>query len=90
MNRMMGKSPDVQFRIWFSTWNVESMSRKRGEISETQKRSCVNICFAGSKVERAKAEMIGIILNLFGVRLQSRKRCGCNNCQLVNWEGCGS
>ena len=33
--RMMGKSPDVQFRIWFSTWNVGSMSEKWGEISET-------------------------------------------------------
>ena len=26
--RMMGKSPDVQFGIWFSTWNVGSMSGK--------------------------------------------------------------
>ena len=26
--RMMGKSPDVQFGIRFSTWNVESMSGK--------------------------------------------------------------
>ena len=23
---MMGKSPDVQFGIWFSTWNVGSMA----------------------------------------------------------------
>ena len=32
--RMMGKSPDVQFGIRFSTWNVGSMSGKWGEISE--------------------------------------------------------
>ena len=29
--RMMGKSPDVQFGIRFSTWNVGSMSGNRGE-----------------------------------------------------------
>ena len=34
---MMGKSPDVQFGIWFSTWNVGSMSRKWWGISETLK-----------------------------------------------------
>ena len=42
--RMMGKSPDVQFGIRFSTWNVGSMSGKWGEISETLKRRCVDIC----------------------------------------------
>ena len=26
--RMIGKFPDVQFGIWFSTWNVGSMSGK--------------------------------------------------------------
>ena len=41
---MMGKSPDVQFEIQFLVWNVESMSRKWGEISETLKRQCVDIC----------------------------------------------
>ena len=41
---MMGKSPDVQFGIRFSTWNVESMSGKCGEISEILKRRCVDIC----------------------------------------------
>ena len=42
--QMMGKSPDVQFGIRFSTWNVESISEKWGEISETLKRRCVDIC----------------------------------------------
>ena len=41
--QMMGKS-DVQYGIQFSTWNVESMSRKRDEIFETSKRLCVDIC----------------------------------------------
>ena len=41
--QMMGKSPDVQFGIRFSTWNVEN-SEKEGEISETLKRRCVDIC----------------------------------------------
>ena len=41
---MMGKSPDVQFGIWFSTWNVRSMLGKWGEITETSKRRCVDIC----------------------------------------------
>ena len=40
----MEKSPDVQFEIWLSTWNVGSMSGKWGEISETLKRRCVDIC----------------------------------------------
>ena len=41
---MMEKSPDIQFGIQFSTWNVGSMSGKWGEISETLKRHCVDIC----------------------------------------------
>ena len=41
---MIGKSPDVQFGIRFSTWNVGSMSGKWGEISQTLKRCCVDIC----------------------------------------------
>ena len=41
--QMMGKSPDVQFGIWFSTWNVGFLSRKWAEISETLKRH-VDIC----------------------------------------------
>ena len=42
--RIMGKFPDVQFGIRFSTWNVGSISGKWGEISETLKRCCVDIC----------------------------------------------
>ena len=42
--RMMGKSPDVQFGIRFSTWYKGSISGKWGEVSETLKRCCVNIC----------------------------------------------
>ena len=42
--RMMGKFPDIQFGIRFSTWNVGSMLRKWGEISETLKSRCVDIC----------------------------------------------
>ena len=42
--RMMGKFPDVQFGIRFSTWNVGSMSGKWGKISETLKRRCADIC----------------------------------------------
>ena len=42
--QMMGKSPDVQFGIRFSTWDIGSMSGKWDEISETLKRRCVDIC----------------------------------------------
>ena len=41
---MMGKSRDVQFGIHFSTWNVGYVPGKWGEISETLKRRCVDIC----------------------------------------------
>ena len=41
---MMRKSLDVQFGIWFSTWNVGSMLGKLCEIFETLKRCCVHIC----------------------------------------------
>ena len=41
---MMGKSPDIQFGIRFSTGNVGSMSGTWSEISETLKRRCVDIC----------------------------------------------
>ena len=40
----MRESPDVQFGIHFSAWNVESMLGKLGEISETLKRCCADIC----------------------------------------------
>ena len=33
----MGKSPDVQFGIQFSTWNVGSILEKWGEISDFEK-----------------------------------------------------
>ena len=56
---MMGKSPDVQFEIQFLVWNVESMSRKWGEISETLKRRCVDICeLQGLMLKRQEAKMI--------------------------------
>ena len=42
--RVMGKFPNIQFGIRFSTWNVGSMSGKWEEISETLKRRCVDIC----------------------------------------------
>ena len=57
---MMGTSPDVQFGIRFSTWNVGSMSGKRGEISKTLKRHCVNICCSQKVRWKGQgAEMIG-------------------------------
>ena len=42
--QMMGKSPDVQFGIRFSTCNVGSMSGQCREMSKTLKRRCVDIC----------------------------------------------
>ena len=36
--QMMGKSPNVQLGIWFSTWNMGSMSGRWGGISETLKK----------------------------------------------------
>ena len=57
---MMGKFPDVQFGIRFSTSNVGSMSRKWGEISETLKRCCVDICYVQAvKWKGQGARMIG-------------------------------
>ena len=43
--QMVRKSPDVQFGIRFSVWNVGSMSEKWDEIFETLKKRCVHICF---------------------------------------------
>ena len=40
----MGKSPEVQFGIWVSTWNVGSMLEKWGKISKTLNRRCADIC----------------------------------------------
>ena len=48
---MMGKYPDVQFGIRFSTWNVGSMMGKLGKISGTLKR---RLLFAGSEVEMTR------------------------------------
>ena len=57
---MIGKSPDVQFGIWFSTWNVGSMSGEWGEISETLKRCCVDICCLQEvRWKRQGAKIIG-------------------------------
>ena len=41
---MIRKSPDVQFRIWFSTCNVGSMLGKGGGIFKALKKHCVDIC----------------------------------------------
>ena len=58
--RMMEKFPAVQFGIQFSTWNVGSMSGKWGEISETLKRCCVDICCVREvKWKGQGARMIG-------------------------------
>ena len=58
--QMMGKFPDVQLGIRFSTWNVGSMLRKWGEISETLKRRCVDICCVQEvKWKGQGARMIG-------------------------------
>ena len=57
---MMGKSPDVQFEIRFSTWNVGSMLRKSNEISVAFKRHCVhNCCLQKVRWKGKGAKMIG-------------------------------
>ena len=86
--RMMRKSPDKQFGIRFLTWNVGYIG-KVGEISETLERRCVYICCLQKVRWKGKgAKMIG---NGFKFLWSgSRKWCGCNSCQLVNWEDCGS
>ena len=56
----MGRPPDVQFGIRFSTWNVGSMSGKCGKISETLKRRCGDICCLQELRWKAQgAKMIG-------------------------------
>ena len=58
--RMMRKFPNVQYGIRFSTWNVGSMSGKWGELSETLKRCCVDICCVQEvKWKGQGARMIG-------------------------------
>ena len=62
--RMMGKSPDVQFGIWFSTWNMESMSGKWEEIPETLRRCCVDVCCLQKvrwKGQGAKMIEVGVV-----------------------------
>ena len=49
--------------LGFSTWNVESVSGKWGQISETLKRKCVDICCL-QKVRR-KGHRIKLIGNGF-------------------------
>ena len=56
---MMGKSPDEQFEIRFSTWNVGSMLES-GETSENLKRHCIDICCLQEVMwKRQGAKMIG-------------------------------
>ena len=56
---MMGKSPDEQFEIRFSTWNVASMLES-GETSEILKRYCIDICCLQEVMwKRQGAKMIG-------------------------------
>ena len=65
--RMMVKSPDVKLEIRFSTWNVGSMSEKSNEISETLKRSCVDICClqeVGRKGQGAKMSIWKKLMNV--------------------------
>ena len=58
--RMMEKFPDVEFGIWFSTWNVKYMLGKWGEISETLKRRGVDICCLQEVRRKGQgAKMIG-------------------------------
>ena len=86
---MMGKSPDVQFGIQFSTWNVGSMSGKWGEISETLERLCVDIyCLQEVRWKGQAVEMIGN-----GFRFLWSGGCKSENGVGVivsNWEGCRS
>ena len=58
--QMMGKSPNIQFGIQISTWNVGSMLGKQGEISETSKRLCIDICCVQERRWKTQgAKMIG-------------------------------
>ena len=84
---MMGKS-DVQFGIRFSTWNLGFMWGKWGEISGTEKTLYCYLLFPGKEAERTRAKMIGNGSKFLWIGLVKQKRCGCNSCQLVDWEGC--
>ena len=59
-DRMMGESPDIQYGIRFLTCNVGSMSGKWGNLSETLKRCCINICCLQEVTWKGQgAKMIG-------------------------------
>ena len=61
--QMVKKSPDVQFGIRFSVWNVGSMSEKGDEIFETLKKRCVHICFL--QAVKWKGQVVNVIENGF-------------------------
>ena len=82
--RIMGKSPDVQFGILFSTWNVGSISGNWDEISETLKRCCVHICCL--QEVRWKGQRAKIIGN--GFKFHWSVGCKAENCVgviVANW-----
>ena len=59
-DRMIGKSPDIQYGIRFLTCSVGSMLGKWGNLSETLKRCCVNICCLQEVMWKGQgAKMIG-------------------------------
>lgn len=41
--RMRAKTPDIQIRIWFSSWNNDVLSGKLREVSETLKSCFIDI-----------------------------------------------
>ena len=73
--RMIGKSLDVQFGIQFSTWNVGSISGKWGEISETLKRHCVDICC----LQEVRGEGQGVKMIENGVKFLLGEGCKAEN-----------
>ena len=67
---MMEKSPDVQLGIGFTVWNVGCMSRKCGEIPETLKRQCVDICCLQEVMwKRQGTKILKMVFNFFGVEV---------------------
>ena len=82
--RMMGKSPNIQFRIQFSTWNVGSLLRKWNEISETWKD--IVLIFAGCRKWSGKymgLKWLEIVLNFLGVL-----GCKAENCVIIIGTNC--
>ena len=85
----MAKYPAAQFEIRFLTWNVGSMPGKWGEISETLKRPCVDICcLQGVRCKGQCAKMTGNGFKFLWSR--GYKAENGISCQLVNWKGCES